>query len=110
VLRFDPGACALTASVERRSSLRDDARLGAAGREPDENGALAFRGQIEFGHTTREREALADALTAIAAPASPFAGRRARRGDTYVEPVMSAEIHHLEVTASGVLPHAMSGN
>ena len=75
--------------------------------EPDESGALAFRGRVEFGFAPGEREALAEALSGIAAPTSPFAGRRPHRGDAYVEPVTSAEIRYLEVTASGVLRHAM---
>ena len=75
--------------------------------EPDESSSLRFRGRVEFGFAPGEREDLAKALAAIEVDASPFADRAAHVGDTFVEPVMLAEIRYLEVTTSGVLRHAV---
>jgi len=62
---------------------------------------------VEFGFAPGERDTLGRTLRAITAEASPFADRRRHAGDTFVEPVMSAEIRYLEVTLSGALRHAL---
>ena len=68
--------------------------------------ALRFRGRVEFGFAPGLKEQIASQLASQQRPRSPFVNRRGRTGDVYVEPVSTAEVRYLELTASGFLRHA----
>jgi bifunctional non-homologous end joining protein LigD len=68
--------------------------------------ALRFRGRVEFGFAPGQKEHVATQLASLRRSSSPFADRRARAGDVYVEPVSSAEVRYRDLTSSGILRHA----
>ena len=78
-------------------------RVGALALGYYDGGDFLYAGKVGTGFTEAELKRVAEILSPLERPASPFKGTQPEKGTIFVEPAVVAEIEYLEWSSAGVL-------